>query len=261
MVDGTSLEIRRDNKVLILTLNRPEVRNAFTAEMNSQMAEAILAADFDDDVAMIAITGAGDKAFCSGADLNEARQAADAGEVFRGPLRTTRRGLFEVMIDSKKPIMAIVNGPAIAGGFELALAADIRIAAEDAYFALPEAKRARGAHFASVVLPQMVPPGIAMEWLYTGRRIPLDEAERWGLINRRATAAQLMDTAMDMAAEILTSAPLSLQRMKLTYRKTFGMPLLSALRLDVGPDVYGSEDQVEGARAYLEKRDPVWKGR
>lgn len=261
MVDGTSLEIRRDNKVLILTLNRPEVRNAFTAEMNSQMAEAILAADFDDDVAMIAITGAGDKAFCSGADLNEARQAAEAGEVFRGPLRTTRRGLFEVMIDSKKPIMAIVNGPAIAGGFELALAADIRIAAEDAYFALPEAKRARGAHFASVVLPQMVPPGIAMEWLYTGRRIPLDEAERWGLINRRATAAQLMDTAMDMAAEILTSAPLSLQRMKLTYRKTFGMPLLSALRLDVGPDVYGSEDQVEGARAYLEKRDPVWKGR
>ena len=107
----------------------------------------------------------------------------------------------------------------------------------------------------------MVPPGIAMEWLYTGRRIPLDEAERWGLINRRATATTLMDTAMDLAAEILTSAPLSLQRMKLTYRKTFGMPLLSALRLDVGPDVYGSEDQVEGARAYLEKRDPVWKGR
>ena len=261
MADASSLEIRRDNKILMLTLNRPEVRNAFTAEMNTQMAEAILAADFDDDIAMIAITGAGDKAFCSGADLNEARQAADAGEVFRGPLRTTRRGLFEVMIDSKKPIMAIVNGPAIAGGFELALAADIRIAAEDAYFALPEAKRARGAHFASVVLPQMVPPGIAMEWLYTGCRIPLDEAERWGLINRRATATTLMDTAMDLAAEILTSAPLSLQRMKLTYRKTFGMPLLSALRLDVGPDVYGSEDQVEGARAYLEKRDPVWKGR
>lgn len=113
MAGNTSLEIRRDDKILILTLNRPEVRNAFTAEMSSQMAGAILAAD-DDEVAMIAIIGAGDKAFCSGADLNEARLAVETGEVFRGPLRTSSRSMFEIMIDSKKPVMAIVNGPAIA---------------------------------------------------------------------------------------------------------------------------------------------------
>jgi len=166
-----------------------------------------------------------------------------------------------VMIDSKKPLLAIVNGPALAGGFELALACDLRVAADSVFFAVPEAKRGRGAHFASVVLPQIVPPAIAMEWLYTGRRIPIEEAARYGLLNRVVPADKLMGAAMELAADVVSSAPLSVQRMKLTYRKTHGMQLHSALRLDAGPDPYSSEDQKEGTRAFLEKRAPVWQGR
>ncbi len=122
--------------------------------------------------------------------------------------------------------------------FELALACDLRVAADTAFFALPEAKRGRGAHFASVVLPQAVPSAIALEWLFTGRRVPMQEAERWGLVNRVVPYAKLMDAAMELAAEIISSAPLSLQKMKMTARRTAGMPLHAGLRLDVGPNLY-----------------------
>ena len=253
--------VETKDHIRLITINREDRRNARTSAHNELIAEAILEADVIDDIFLIAITGVGDKAFSAGADLKEAVDRADRGEVNRGALHTYQRSLHEVLIDSKKPIMAIVNGPAMAGGFELVLSSDIRVAADHAFFAVPEAKRGRGAHFASVALPQTVPPAIAMEWLFTGRRIPVEEAERWGLINRIAPSAQLMDVAMEFAQEIISSAPLSLQRMKRTYRKTTGMPLHSGLRLDIGPDPYRSEDQKEGARAFLEKRDPVWQGR
>jgi enoyl-CoA hydratase/carnithine racemase len=107
----------------------------------------------------------------------------------------------------------------------------------------------------------MIPPAIAMEWLLTGRRIAVTEMERWGLVNRIYPAQSLMDDAMKFLDDVISSAPLSLQRLKLTYRKTQGMPLHSGIRLDTGPDVYTSEDQKEGARAFIEKRPAKWQGR
>lgn len=254
------LLIETRDRVRHLTLNRPDKRNALNRELNDALVDAVMEADHDPEVYAIAITGAG-KGFCSGADLGDAKVRAERGEAWFGPLHNRYRSLFEVMMDTRKPTVAIVNGPAVAGGFELALSCDLRVVADHAFFAVPEARLGRGAHYASIALPRMVPQGIAMEWLYSGRKIELAEAERWGLVNCTAVADDLVAVADEFIASFTSSAPLSLQRLKLTYRRTEGMDPHAAIRLDIGPDVYSSEDQKEGALSFLEKREPRWQGR
>jgi enoyl-CoA hydratase len=256
-------EVRYEFRAAVarITLARPQRANALSRDVMAAMVECLERAANDSRVRVVEITGAG-SVFCAGADLKEVASGTEHSRLGPVPMRGVHRNVLEALLEMPVPTLALVNGPAVAGGCELALACDLRIASENAFFQLPEAKRGLAANFATAVLADIVPRGIAAEWLFTGRRVGVDVALRWGLVNRVASAADLAAAAAELVGDIAGNAPLSLRRMKEMMVKSTGLPVPVALRLGtLGPSPYLSADRFEGAAAFFEKRPPNWEGR
>ena len=192
----------------------------------------------------------------------ESRPAAvAAGRPGTVPMTGSRRNFFEVILECAKPTVAAVFGWAMGGGCELALACDVRIAADDLRIGMPETKRGLGANFGSVVLPRVVPLGLAYQMLYTGEPLPAEDALRWGLVQSVVPRAELAARSEELVRSIVANAPLTNQRYKAMITKGRDLPVAAALRLNAGPNPYLSEDRREGVAAFLERRTPNWEAR
>ncbi len=248
-------------QVAILTLNRPDVMNSFNFAMLNALKAVIEEMRFDPEIRVVIITGAGEKAFCSGADLKE-RATLSPMEVKK--FIYTIRNLFTEIENLNKPVIAAVNGVALGGGTELSLACDIRIASNNAGMGLTETRLAiiPGAG-GTQRLPRLIGRGLAKELIFTGKRVTAAEALEIGLVNRVCEGDKLIEEAMKMAEMICETGPIAIEQAKYAINK--GMETDLATGLAIESNAYWitipTEDRLEGLAAFREKRKPVYKGK
>jgi enoyl-CoA hydratase len=249
------LSERRGN-VLVITLNRPDARNAVNAALAEGVARALDELDGDDALAVGVLTGAG-KGFSSGMDL----KAFVAGE---RPYYGDRGFAGIVQRPPEKPLIAAVEGFAVAGGCEIALACDLIVAARGARFGVPEVKRSLVAAAGALLrLPRRLPAGVAMELALTGDPIDAERGHALGLVNVLAEPGGALDAALELAGRIAANGPLALRATKRILTESAGWPEAEFWQRqgEISGPVFSSEDAREGAVAFAEKREPVWKGR
>ena len=259
---NSPIQVETRGAVLVVTLNRPTA-NAIDVPTSRLMGETF--AEFRDDPALrvAIITGAGDKFFCAGWDLKAAAQ----GEVVDSDYGVGGFGGLQELPGLNKPVIAAVNGICCGGGLELALSADLILASEQATFALPEINSGTIADAATLKLPRRVPYHVAMELLLTGRWMDAIEAHHWGLVNETLPKDQLIVRANELADTLADGPPLVYAAIKEVLRESEGLAFQRALdqitrrKIPSVDRLYSSDDQLEGARAFAEKRKPLWRGR
>jgi enoyl-CoA hydratase len=239
-------------RILIVTLNRPESLNAINTEVAKGLLAAAARLDADDSLTIGILTGAG-RGFCSGMDL---KAFAESG---------SPEGIEEFMANgSAKPLVAAVEGFAVAGGLELALTCDLLVAARGARLGIPETKVGLFAAGGALLrLPQRLPVGVAMEMALTAEPILAEDAHRYGLVNRLADKGHALEAAIELSERIAKNAPLGVKASKQVIRTSFGRTEAENWegQAELMPSVFESEDAKEGPKAFAEKREPVWTGR
>ena len=260
-MNDEALLVEKQDGVVVLTLNRPEVMNSFNFTMLYALKEQIDAIRFDQDIRVIIITGSGQKAFCAGADLKE---RADLNELQVKEFIFTIRDLFTSIEYLNKPVIAAINGVALGGGVELCLACDIRIAAMNASIGLTETRLAIiPGGGGTQRLPRLIGRGKAKELIFTGRRVDAREALQIGLVNQICENENLHDECRKMAAMICETGPIAIEQAK--YAINYGLETDLHTGLGIESNAYWvtipTEDRLEGLTAFREKRKPVYKGK
>jgi E-phenylitaconyl-CoA hydratase len=251
----------QDDGIALITLNRPERLNAMDADAYRALSQAWVRVRDDDEIRTAVITGAGERAFSTGADL---KSFVTSPEDLSGFWQTQREQLLNRGLEVYKPIVAAVNGYCLGGGMTLLLATDIRIAAEHSSFGLAEVKRGIIAgNGGTQRIASQLPHAIAMELLLTGDRIDAQTAARWGLVNRVVSMEELLPTAMDYAKRIAANAPLAVQATKELALRSRDVDLASGLRMEqtVNRLLQFTADAKEGPAAFAERREPRFEGR